>query len=154
MRHDRGLLLIAAFKLVEALLFAAVGFGALHLLHKDIGDHLTRMANHLPESRFIDFLLHRAELINDRLLRQIGAVGFVYAALNLIEGTGLYLEKRWGEYLTLCITASLIPWEIFEILRKVTLIRASLLTLNALVFFYLLNLVMLRQRSQKTELDN
>ena len=56
--------------------------------------------------------------MNDRLLRRIGEVGFIYAALDLVEGTGLYLEKVWAEYLTLAITASFLPWEIFEVLRK------------------------------------
>jgi uncharacterized membrane protein (DUF2068 family) len=39
-----------------------------------------------------------------------------------------------------------LPWEIFELLRKVTWIRSSLLLVNALVFLYLLKLVMGRGR--------
>ena len=149
MHHNRWLLLIAAFKLVQALLFAAIGIGALRLLHKDVGDELAKVAEHLPESRFVDFLLDRASLLNDPLLRRIGAVFFIYSGLNLIEGIGLYLEKLWAEYFTLVITASLMPWEIYEIFRRVTPIRVGLLTVNALVFFYLLQLVMGRRQSKK-----
>jgi uncharacterized membrane protein (DUF2068 family) len=57
------------------------------------------------------------------------------------EGVGLYLEKAWGEYLTLAITVSFLPWEIYEIFRRQTAIRFCLLTANLLVFFYLLQLV-------------
>jgi uncharacterized membrane protein (DUF2068 family) len=140
------LILIAAFKLTQALVFAAIGVGALQLLHKhkDVGDMLARVADHLrfnPESRFINFILDKASLVDDRLLRRIGAVVFIYAGLDLIEGIGLYLEKTWAEYLTLAITASFMPWEIFEVFRRVTISRVSLLTVNALVFFYLLKLV-------------
>jgi len=149
MHHNRWLLLIAAFKLVQAMLFAAIGIGALRLLHKDVGDELAKVAEHLPESRFVDFLLDRASLLNDPLLRRIGAVFFIYSGLNLIEGIGLYLEKLWAEYFTLVITASLMPWEIYEIFRRVTPIRVGLLTVNALVFFYLLQLVMGRRQSKK-----
>jgi uncharacterized membrane protein (DUF2068 family) len=83
------------------------------------------------------------------MLRRIGAVVFIYAGLDLIEGTGLFLEKVWGEYLTLAITASFLPLEVFEVLRRVTWIRSGLLVVNALVFFYLLKLVVERGRHRR-----
>lgn len=149
LRHNQWLILIAAFKLAQALLFVAIGVGALQLLHKDIGDVLVRLADHLrfnPESRFVNFILDKASLLNDRLLRRIGAVVFVYAGLDLVEGIGLYLEKTWAEYWTLAITGSFLPWEIFEVIRRLTWVRVGLLGVNALVFFYLLKLVASRQR--------
>jgi uncharacterized membrane protein (DUF2068 family) len=149
--HNQWLILIAAFKLLHALLFVAVGVGAYKLLHKDVGDLLTRMAEHLrhsPETRFINFLLKYAPLINDRLLRRIGEVFFLYAGLDLIEGIGLYLEKVWAEYLTLAITASFLPLEIFEVYRRLTPVRVGLLTANALVFVYLLKVVTDRNRGR------
>jgi uncharacterized membrane protein (DUF2068 family) len=143
-RHNKWLVLISAYKFVQALLIASIGFGALHLLHKDIGDVLSQVAAALrfnPESRFVNFVLERAEIIDDPLLRRIGVVAFSYAVLNLGEGIGLYLEKLWGEYLTLIITASFLPWEVFEVFRRVTWVRVSLLTVNTLVLLYLLKLV-------------
>lgn len=148
-KHNRWLILIAAFKLAQALVFAAIGVGVLRLLHKDVGDVLANVARHLrfnPESRLVNFILDKATLLDDRLLRRIGDVVFIYAGLDLIEGTGLYLEKVWAEYLTLAITGSFLPWEIFEVFRKLTLIRVSLLTVNTLVFLYLLKLVMERNK--------
>jgi len=142
--HNQWLILIAAFKLGQAILFVLIGVGALQLLHKDVSDLLAKAADHLrfnPESRFVNFILDRASLLDDRLLRRIGAVVFVYAALDMIEGVGLYLEKVWAEYLTLAITGSFLPWEIFEVLRKITWVRVGLLAVNALVFLYLLKLV-------------
>jgi len=141
--------LIAAYKLVQALLFAAIGVGALRLLHQDVGDLLSQLADHLrfnPESRFVNFVLDKASLLNDPLLMRIGAAAFCYAGLGLLEGIGLYLEKVWAEYLTLVITASFLPLEIFEVIRKLTYFRVSLLVVNALVLVYLLNLVLRRGR--------
>jgi len=145
--HNRWLVLIAAFKVAQAALFIAVGVGALRLVGKDIDDLLTRLAHHLhfnPESRIVDFVLDRASIVNDRLLRRFSVAVFAYAALGLTEGIGLYLEKTWAEYMTLILTASFLPWEIFEFIRRHTLMRGSLLTLNALVFFYLLKIVIER----------
>jgi uncharacterized membrane protein (DUF2068 family) len=153
-RRNRWLILIAAFKLAQALLFIAIGVGALRLVHKDLGDMLERFANHLrfnTEPRFVNFILEKSSLVTDHMLRRIGAVVFIYAALDLIEGTGLYLEKAWGEYLTLAITASFLPWEIFEVLRRVTWIRCGLLTINALVVFYLLKMVIERGRRRQRD---
>jgi uncharacterized membrane protein (DUF2068 family) len=147
--HNKWLLLIAAYKLLQALLFVAIGLGARHLLHKDAGDELSALADHLrfnPESRLVNFLLDKATLLNDPLLLRIGVVAFGYAALSMLEAIGLYLEKIWAEYLTLAITASFLPWEIFEIVRRLTWIRVSLLAANLLVFFYLLQLVADRER--------
>jgi uncharacterized membrane protein (DUF2068 family) len=154
-RHNRWLILIAAFKLSQAALFIALGVGAFRLVGKDVGDLLTRLAEHLhftSEPRFIDFILEKSSLVNDHLLRRIGAAVFIYAGLDLIEGIGLYLEKTWAEYLTLAITASFLPWEIFEVLRRVTWIRSGLLTANALVVFYLLKMVIERGRERRREL--
>jgi uncharacterized membrane protein (DUF2068 family) len=148
-RHNRLLLLIAIYKFLYALLFFAIGIGAHRLLHKDIADQLELLARHLrfnPESRLVNFILEKASLINDPALRRIGFVAYCYAAVTLIEGIGLYLEKAWGEFLTLAITASFLPWEIFEIIRRITWIRVGLLTINILVFIYLLRLVIDRAR--------
>jgi uncharacterized membrane protein (DUF2068 family) len=155
-RHNRWLLLIAADKFLHALLFVVIGIGAHRLLHKDVADEIGILADHLhfdPESRLVNFLLEKASLLNDPTLRRIGLVAFSYAAISFAEGIGLYLEKAWGEFLTLAITASFLPWEIFENFRRVTWIRVSLLTINILIFVYLFRLVLdranLRAKSHK-----
>lgn len=147
-RHNRWLLLIAVYKGLQALLFIALGIGALHLLHKDIDDVIAQLGDFLrsPESRFVNFLYDRASLINDPLLMRLGALAFSYAGLSLAEGIGLFLEKAWGEYLTLAITASFLPWEVFEIFHRLTWVRVGLLLVNSLVFLYLLKIVVNRKK--------
>jgi uncharacterized membrane protein (DUF2068 family) len=152
-QHNSWLILIAAFKVAQALLFVSIGVGALKLLHKDVGDELMRLVDHLhynPESRLVHFLLWRADQLDDHLLRRIGAVFFIEAGLDLAEGIGLYLEKVWAEYLTLTITGSFLPWEIFEVFKRITWVRVGLLAINLLVFFYLLWLVAARKRGRQS----
>jgi uncharacterized membrane protein (DUF2068 family) len=148
--HNQWLVLIALFKFAEALLFVAIGIGAHRLLKKNLADELQTLADHLrhfnPESHVINFILVKASLVNAHMLRRIGFVAFCYAALGSAEGIGLYLEKAWGEYLTLIITASFLPWEIFEIVHRITWIKVGLLTINVLVFVYLLKIVFERGR--------
>jgi uncharacterized membrane protein (DUF2068 family) len=131
--------------------------GALRLVHKDLGDMLLRFANHMrfnPESRFVNFVLDRASIVTDNLLRRFSFALFAYAAVGLTEGIGLYLEKAWAEYMTLLITASFLPWEIFEVFRRITLMRSSLLVVNFMVLLYLLKVVVERGKRQRSQVPS
>ena len=114
--HDRGLLLIGLFKLAKAIFFFGIGVGAIHLLHKDLEDEVMRLALKFrfdPESRFVSLLLDKVDLIDAHRLRQISVATIGYAAVALTEGVGLLLEKVWAEYLTLILTVSFLPWELY-----------------------------------------
>ena len=138
--RDRGLMLIGLFKLGKSLLFFGIGVGAIHLLHKDLVDIVMRVAMALkfdPESRFVGMLLDKADLIDAHRLKQISAATFGYSALALTEGIGLLLEKVWAEYLTLILTISFLPWELYELARSPDRFRLGLLLINLAVLWYL-----------------
>jgi uncharacterized membrane protein (DUF2068 family) len=147
--RDRGLLLIGLFKLGKSLLFFCLGIGAVHLLHKDIGDEVMRLITALkfdPESRFVSLVLDKVDLIDAHRLREISLATFGYSALALTEGVGLLLEKVWAEYLTLILTVSFLPWELYELVRRPDWFRVSLLLINLAVLAYL---VWLLQRKKQ-----
>ena len=139
--HDKGLLAIGLFKLVEAAFFLLVGVGALHYVNRDLGDAILRLAVKLrrdPEGRLVGFLLGHVDEITAHRLREIGVYTFVYAALRVTEGVGLVLEKAWAEYLTVAITISFLPWEMYEIARRLDWFRVGLFLVNLGVLAYLL----------------
>jgi uncharacterized membrane protein (DUF2068 family) len=139
-RRNRWLELIAVYKLLQAALLVSVGVGALKLLHKDVADVLTNLVMALhrnPEGRLVSFLLDKAALVDDPMLRRISLFMFGYAALGLLEGLGLMLEKVWAEYLTAIITASFLPLEIFELMHRVTWVRIGFFVVNLAVLAYL-----------------
>ena len=138
--HDSGLLAIGIFKLAKSLFFFCIGIGALHLLHKDLGDEVMRLATALrfdPESRVVSLVMDKVDLIDAARLREIGFATFAYSALALTEGVGLLLEKVWAEYLTLILTISFLPWELYELARRPTWMRLALLLINLAVLAYL-----------------
>jgi uncharacterized membrane protein (DUF2068 family) len=152
--HRTGLVLIAAYKLLGALLFIAIGVGALRLLHKDIDDVVWRMIGDFkmnPESRLVNFIFEKAELLNDPILKRIGFGAFCYAAVGILEAIGLYLEKTWGEFLTLIITASFLPFEVHELMRRLTWMRVGLLVANILVLLYLIWMLGERAATRRRE---
>ena len=150
--RDRGLLAIGLFKLGKAILFFALGLGAIHLLHKDLGDEILRLARELkfdPESKIVTLILDKVDLIDDHRLKLISLGTFAYSALALTEGIGLMLEKVWAEYLTLTLTISFLPWEIFELTRHPNWYRLSLLLINLAVLWYLLWLLRRKKTTQR-----
>jgi uncharacterized membrane protein (DUF2068 family) len=62
----------------------------------------------------------------------------VYGVLQLIEGTGLWLLKRWGEYFAVVATSLGLPIEIYELTEKITYIRVGAMVINIAAVVYLL----------------
>ncbi len=151
-KRNRWLELIAIYKLLQAALLVSVGFGVLRLLGKDVSEVLSNYARELrfnTEGHLISLLLEKASLIDDHMLRRISLVLFLYAAIGIIEGVGLYLEKVWAEWFTSIITASFLPWEIMEIIHRVTWFRIGLLVVNLAVLAYLVGHLLRRRGGLK-----
>jgi uncharacterized membrane protein (DUF2068 family) len=51
---------------------------------------------------------------------------------------GLALQKRWAEYFTIITTSSLLPIEIYELARRVSISRGLALLINLAVVGYLI----------------
>lgn len=66
------------------------------------------------------------------------AVGLLaYAALEGVEAVGLWLVKRWGEYFAVIATSVFLPLEIYELLERVTLLRAGAFVVNVAAVVWL-----------------
>jgi uncharacterized membrane protein (DUF2068 family) len=137
----RVLRLIAAFKLFKGLVLFAVGIGAIRLLHKDVALEVERWADIFrvdPHNHYINRLLDRISMLNDRKLKEVSVGTFFYSALLFTEGIGLLLGKRWAEFFTIIVTGSFIPLEVFELTQRVSMAKLVVLLLNVLVVVYLL----------------
>jgi uncharacterized membrane protein (DUF2068 family) len=62
----------------------------------------------------------------------------VYGLLQWLEGIGLWLLKRWGEYFAVVATSLFVPVEIYELTHKVTWVRIGALVLNLAAVAYIL----------------
>ena len=61
----------------------------------------------------------------------------LYGLLRWLEGVGLWLAKRWGEYLAVVLTSVCLPWEILELTHHVTAIKVVLLLVNIAAIIWL-----------------
>lgn len=136
----RGLLLIAGFKLLKACVLLAVGIGALNLLHKDVAaliEHWIGVFQVDPHNHFIHLLLEKLSILDDRRLRELSVGTFIYSGLFFTEGIGLAFRKRWAEYFTIITTSSLLPIEIYELIRHASIGKGFALLINLAVVVYL-----------------
>ena len=62
----------------------------------------------------------------------------VYGAIEGIEAVGLWYQRRWAEYLTFLVTASLLPFEVYEISSRATPFKIIAFLINVAVVVYLL----------------
>jgi uncharacterized membrane protein (DUF2068 family) len=139
-KGSRGLLLIAAFKLIKGLALLALGIGALRLMHKDVAAEVAQWIDILrvdPHNYYIQKMLAKLGMVDDRKLKALSIGTFFYSGLFLTEGVGLALRKRWAEYLTIISTASLLPPEVYEIAKHVGAARIVVLLANIAIVAYL-----------------
>jgi hypothetical protein len=73
---------------------------------------------------------------NSRLYLTAGVLG-AYALVEAAEMVGLWLLQRWAEYLTLIVTSSLLPLEIYEIAQSVSIVKVVAFVVNIAVVAYL-----------------
>jgi uncharacterized membrane protein (DUF2068 family) len=57
----------------------------------------------------------------------------------LVEGVGLWLEFTWAAYLTVVSTSLLLPFELYEVIERVSMLRVGVLLLNLTIVLYLVS---------------
>jgi len=137
----RGLMLIATFKLLKGLMLFSVGVAVHMLANKDLvmqAQHWADLFRVDPHNHYLNLLLEKLTTVDAHKLRALSLGTFIYSALFLTEGVGLFLRKRWAEFLTIISTAGLIPLEMYELIHRPTFPRAFLLLVNVAVVAYLI----------------
>ena len=141
-RRSGGVLIaIGIFKVVKVALLVLAGLAALKLLHRDAESEVWNWIERFnvnPTRPIVQKALGGAGQLDAKKLHEVIATSFTYAVLLSIEATGLLLRKRWGEYATVLITGSLLPFEIWELCKEVTATRVIALAVNLAIVVYLI----------------
>jgi uncharacterized membrane protein (DUF2068 family) len=133
-----GLVAIGVFKLGKSALLLALGITLVRWRH-DLRERASDWIDVIWIARpYLDNLISRLSSINERTLGEFAAGSFVYSALLLVEGVGLCLRRRWAEFLTVGITASLLPLEFYELFHRLTAIGAIITLVNIAILWYLI----------------
>jgi uncharacterized membrane protein (DUF2068 family) len=131
---------IAIYKMVKVLLLIALAYGGVRLHDSSMLDKLLIWASARPsglEHDVVTRLLEWFSGLSTSTIRTLRVVSLSYAAVFAVEGIGLWMQKRWAEWLTTIITASLIPLEVWELFHRPNFGKAAVVVANVAIVAYL-----------------
>jgi uncharacterized membrane protein (DUF2068 family) len=146
-----GFKVIGIYKLVSGAMALGIGIGLFRFLGHDPGPAAERFVAHLgldPHNQIIHELLTRITGIDRAHLRALQVGTYLYALLHAVEGIGLFLERDWAGYLVIVASGSLIPFEVYEIVRKFTYLRIALFLVNVGIVIYLIDALRKERRAR------
>jgi uncharacterized membrane protein (DUF2068 family) len=132
--------LIALYKIVKVLLLLLVAYGELRLRDASLVAKLLSWASARPyglEHRVVSHLVEWFSGLSSSRAEALRLVTLGYAAVFAVEGVGLWMQKRWAEWLTVVITASLVPLETWEMFARPTWGKLAILLGNVAIVAYL-----------------
>ncbi len=135
---DRAIHVVVLSSLAIVLFTFAAHDQTLHRDYQNIMDALSGGAPGASQARGVLGYLGRAFKYSPSHLRILGFVLLAYAALEATEMVGLWLAKRWAEYLTFVATSVLLPYEVYELTLSVSVFKLVTLAINLAVVIYLL----------------
>ena len=156
-RRHRYLKLIALFKIFKGFLLFVIGFSVLFLNSRPVWlDQISDWTEDqllLHHTRAVVFLLSKLQEIvsGGGALRATGLLALFYCAVLLTEGIGVYMEKRWAEFLMIFATGALIPLEVRHVWHRLMahhpiVVPILLLLANCFIVWFLY-LVLRRDKS-------
>ncbi|MFI1990868.1 DUF2127 domain-containing protein [Actinoplanes sp. NPDC020271] len=149
--RDAIILRLLAFeRFVKGVFVLAAGYGVIQFrdsrdaiqraFHEDVPllkPFTDKIGWNLENSAVVETIRRVIEARSDTLL-WVGIALLAYGVLQLAEGTGLWLLKRWGEYFALIATSFGLPIEVYELTERFTWFRVAALVINVAAVVYLL----------------
>jgi uncharacterized membrane protein (DUF2068 family) len=126
---------IIALKAVKALILFVFA-GAAFTLREDLTADAERLVTWLGINAGRPTIRKLLHISPDHVV-WIGVGSVLYAAVFTVEAWGLHRRKRWAEWLTVVVTASLIPFEIYELVENPSIAKIGALVINIAVVIYL-----------------
>lgn len=139
--HPIGLRLIIIERIIAGTLLILVSLGLFSLIRRDVAQVVRAAAHALNldvEGRLVTFALARTGMISPSVLVQASVGSLLVGALDLVQAYGLYRQRKWAEYLTAIAIGIFIPFEVYSLIGKVTLLKVVVLAVNTLIVWYLL----------------
>jgi uncharacterized membrane protein (DUF2068 family) len=95
-----------------------------------------QLGYNIDHSKLVGLIQHALTLSPRTISLLVGGLA-AYAVIELIEGLGLWLAKRWGEYFAMVVTSLGLPYEIYDMTSKITVTRVALFAVNLALVLYL-----------------
>jgi uncharacterized membrane protein (DUF2068 family) len=141
--------LIATGKLLKACGFIILGLTIGRMIHApDVAAWAAALMEHVhidPDGRHAQQALSWLSSVPHHRLTEIGAGAFAYAVIYVVEGLGLWFDRRWAEWLTVIGTVAFIPFEVVHFAHKPSFGITLVILINVAVAAYLARRLWLRR---------
>jgi uncharacterized membrane protein (DUF2068 family) len=133
---------IGAFKLFKTAVLITLGVVALteggEPIARAIAD-FTRWTGVFSGREIVHRVLARLGALDDHAIHRLGVASLGYAGVFAVEGVGLLSKRGWAEWLTVGVTASFVPLEIYELVHRPGAGKLAALIVNVAIVFYLVS---------------
>src|SRR3954466_11295996 len=136
---DRAIhFVVLAFVAVAIFLVASNQLQLRHFVFRLVNAVEGTTGNPTQHSRGIVHTVLRALELRSSTLYWVAAAAAAYAILEGAEAVGLWLMKRWAEYLTFIATCVFLPYEIYELTKSLSPLKIVAVVINLVIAVYLL----------------
>ncbi len=151
-RQRRVLQTVAAVEFFKGIFVALMGVCAILLVHKDAwlyAESLLALFHINTDRRIAQMFLDFADNITDARLWAAARLAFAYSALRFTEAYGLWRCRTWAEWVAAISGTLLLPLEVRELFRRVTLWRGGLLIANVAIVLYMVYVILANRREKQ-----
>lgn len=133
MTSAKGERIVAVFEAAKGLLVLVAGFGLLTIIHKQaqqVTEEIVEQFHLNPAHHFPHIFIDLLDNITNRQLWLLALFAFAYAAIRLSEAYGLWLGRRWAEWLAVATGSIYVPIEVYELIARATWVKLFILLVN------------------------
>jgi uncharacterized membrane protein (DUF2068 family) len=153
MKTRKAVRAVAAFEAFKGFLALAAASGLLLLVHKDLHDLAVRLVEHAhlnPAAHYPSIFVVAAEHLQNTRFTLIALGAAAYSTLRFIEAYGLHLEAAWAEVLAAASGAIYVPFELAELIHRISWLSAGALVINVIVVVIMV-VALLQRRKVRAE---
>ena len=154
----RALRTIAVFEAVKGVLVLAASLGLLSLLRHDLHRLAAVLIDHFglrPSEHYPAIVLHYSDVLANTDLRSLVLLAAAYVVLRFAEAYGLWYQRTWGQWLGALSGALYVPFELWHLAHRPSLLGVVVLIGNLLAVGFLVYVLwrQLRERHGAPALD-
>lgn len=151
MRLSDGLRAVAVYEAAKGALVLLAGFELLSLMHHEAQHFAEQWVAHLhlnPAKGYPRIFIDAMTNVTDARLWLLAGLALFYSGAKWILAYGLWLGRRWAEWLAVASGAIYVPAEVYEIAEGVTWAKILLLIVNVCIVAYLIYVLWRSERSR------
>jgi uncharacterized membrane protein (DUF2068 family) len=145
---------VATIEFIKGIFVLLIGVCAILLVRRDawvVAESLLALLHISTDRHIAQVFLDFADNLTDTRLWAAARLAFVYSVLRFAEGYGLWRQRTWAEWIAFLSGMLLLPFEIRELMRGITVLRSVVFAVNIGVVFYMFFLLRAGRRERRLQ---